>query len=239
MHPGKLILLPNLLEETLPHETILPPSVSTAVHAIEGLIAESEKSARRYLRRFLSHEDMNRKQLKLLNEHTKDTDLPALLAPIVEGKWWGLLTDAGLPCLADPGAQLVWLARQRSIAVEALPGPSSIIMALQLSGLPSQRFAFHGYLPRESPDLEGLIRLLEKRSREEDAAQFFIEAPYRSQKLLDTLLAILQPTTRLTVAASLTTAQERVVSMPVTKFKSLQMVLNKEPVVFGFYTARD
>jgi 16S rRNA (cytidine1402-2'-O)-methyltransferase len=232
MHPGKLILLPNLLEESLPHEQFLPASVSTAVHAIQGLITESEKTARRYLRRFLTHEEMTKIPLRLLNEHTKEAELKELLAPLQKGEWWGLLTDAGLPCLADPGAELVWLARTHNIAVEALPGPSSIVLALQLSGLLSQRFAFHGYLPRESPALETAISALEKRSQQESAVQVFIEAPYRSQKLLDLLLNTLHPTTRLCVAASLTTPTERVLSLPVAKFKQANLVLGKEPAVF-------
>lgn len=232
MHPGKLILLPNLLEESLPHETQLAPAVSTAVRSIEGLVAESEKTARRYLRRFLSHEEMNKIPLRLLNEHTREAELKELIAPLIAGKWWGLLTDAGLPCLADPGAELVWLARQHNIAVEALPGPSSLILALQLSGLISQRFAFNGYLPRESPALEQAIQALEKRSREENSTQLFIEAPYRSQKMLELLLSILHPATKLCVAASLTTPAERVLSLPVAKFRQANLTLGKEPAVF-------
>lgn len=232
MHPGKLILLPNLLDESLPHESFLPPAVATAVQSIQGVITESEKTARRYLRRFLSHEEMAKRPLRLLNEHTKAHELKDLLAPMIEGEWWGLLTDAGLPCLADPGAELVWLARTHNIEVEALAGPSSIILALQLSGLLSQRFAFHGYLPRESPALEEAIRTIEKRSRSESAAQLFIEAPYRSQKLLDALLITLNPATRLCVAASLTTPNQRVVSLPVSKLREQKLVLGKEPVVF-------
>jgi 16S rRNA (cytidine1402-2'-O)-methyltransferase len=232
---GKLILLPNLLDESLSHEGFLPPAVATAVRSIQGIVAESEKSARRYVRRFLSHEEMARLPIRLLNEHTPSTELAELLLPLQKGECWGLLSDAGLPSLADPGADLVWFARSHQIAVEALSGPCSITLALQLSGLPAQRFAFHGYLPRESAQLEEAIRSLEKRSKQESATQVFIEAPYRSQKLLDTLLSTLHPSTHLCIASSLTGPNEKVLSLPVSKFKQTQVQLGKEPTVFLFH----
>ncbi len=230
--PGKLILLPNLLEETLTPEPFLPATLGATIKTIQGLIGESEKSARRYLRKFLSHDEMAAMPLRLLNEHSKESDLAELLGPIQDGECWGLISDAGLPCIADPGADLVWQAQLAGIQVETHAGPSSIIYALQLSGFPSQRFTFHGYLPRELPDLEQAIRNLEKTSKHERSAQVFIEAPYRSAKLLDSLLATLAPTSRLCVAASLTMPTQRVVSQLVSKWKSNKLQLAKEPAVF-------
>ncbi|HSX11818.1 MAG TPA: SAM-dependent methyltransferase [Chlamydiales bacterium] len=224
--PAKLILLPNLLDESLPTEPFLPISVNAAVASIQGLIAESEKMARRYLRRFLSHDDMAKMPLRVLNEHTKD--LAELIQPIATGQTWGLISDAGLPCIADPGADLVWLAHQKNIPIETLVGPSSLIMALQLSGFSGQHFTFHGYLPREVPDLENKIRLLEKTP----STHIWIEAPYRSSKMLDLLKRTLQPTTRLCVAVNLTTPTQRVVSQPVAKWKNNPFPLDKEPAVF-------
>ncbi|HEX2583429.1 MAG TPA: SAM-dependent methyltransferase [Chlamydiales bacterium] len=226
--PGKLILLPNLLDENGPWEQFLPAGVNRAVHSIQGLIVESEKSGRRYLRKFLSHEEMAAMPLRLLNEHTKE--LAALIEPMVKGETWGLISDAGLSCLADPGTDLVALAHSKGIAVDTYAGPSSIIFALQLSGFSGQKFTFHGYLPRESPQIEQAIRDLEKRAKAE--TQIFIEAPYRSAKLLNLLLTVLQPNTRLCVAASLTTPQQRVLSQTVAKWKQTQFSLEKEPVVF-------
>lgn len=223
---GKLYLLPNLLEETLPAEPFLPISVNEAVRSIQGLIAESEKMARRYLRRFLSHDDMAKMPLAVLNEHTKDVQ--DLLKPLERGETWGLISDAGLPCIADPGADLVWLAHQKKIAVETLVGPSSIIMALQLSGFGGQQFSFHGYLPREVLELESKVRELEKRS----GTQIWIEAPYRSAKMLELLKRVLQPTTRLCVAVNLTTPTQRVVSQTVSRWKDIAFILEKEPAVF-------
>ena len=235
MHSGKLILLPNVIDDSQSIESSLPASVSFAVKAVDGIIAESEKAARKYLRKFISHEEMQKKTLRLLNEHTKQEDLFDLIAPLLEGKWLGLLTDAGLPCLADPGAQIVSLARARGVIVEAIAGPSSIILAVQLSGLPSQRFGFHGYLPRENPDLGSMIHTLEKRSQEEKAAQYFIEAPYRSQKLFDELLAILRKETLLFVASNLTGPGEMIVSAPVSHLKKQDIRLGKSPCIFGLY----
>lgn len=223
---AKLLLLPNLLDEELPYEPFLPASVPVAIASIRGIIAESEKAARRYLRKFLPHEVFSKMPIALLNEHT--SDLAALLRPIEEGETWGLISDAGLPCVADPGSDLVWLARRKGIAVQTFVGPSSILLALQLSGLCGQRFAFHGYLPREIPDLEKRLKELEKK----EGTQIWIEAPYRSAKMLSTLIAILQPTTRLCVAVQLTTPQERVVSQTIADWKRNSLTLEKEPAVF-------
>ena len=147
--PGKLILLPNVLDESLPIDPFLPAALGSAIKTIHGLIAESEKAGRRYLRKFLSHDEMAALPIQLLNEHTKE--FATLMKPMIEGQTWGLVTDAGLPCMADPGHELVSLAREKKIPVETHPGPSSIIYAIQLSGFPAQRFAFHGYLPRDNP----------------------------------------------------------------------------------------
>lgn len=230
MPNGKLLLLPNLLDETLASELFLPPSVGTAVATLQGLIAESEKSARRYLRRFLSHEAMASTPIRLLNEHTPKGDLQALLSPLLQGEIWGLISDAGLPCIADPGADLVALAHEKGIAIATFAGPSSILMALQLSGFSGQHFAFHGYLPRETVDLEKKILELEKRTSE--ATQIWIEAPYRSAKMLDALKRLLQPKTRLCVAVNLTSPNERVASMEMRQWKSVSFHLEKEPAVF-------
>lgn len=224
--PGKLYLLPNLLEETAAVESFFPLSVNEAVKSIQGMIAESEKMARRYLRRFLSHEEMAKMPLALLNEHTKNFE--ELLKPLEQGEVWGLISDAGLPCIADPGAELVWLSHQKKIEVATFVGPSSIVMALQLSGFGGQQFSFHGYLPRELHELEAKIKELEKKA----GTQIWIEAPYRSAKMLDLLKKTLQPSTRLCVAVHLTTAFQRVVSQPVSRWKEKSFPLEKEPAVF-------
>jgi 16S rRNA (cytidine1402-2'-O)-methyltransferase len=228
--PGKLIILPNVLEESLGTDPFLPAGVGVAVQEIVGLIAESEKSGRRFLRRFLSHEEMNRRTLQMLNEHTEPKALADLLAPLERGETWGLISDAGLACIADPGSDLVALANQKGVRVETFAGPSSLMMALQLSGFCGQRFTFHGYLPKELPDLEKKIKEMEARSKNE--TQIWIEAPYRSQKMLEFLKAHLSANTRLCVAASLTTADQKVLSQPISAWKDSSFSLGKEPAVF-------
>ena len=230
MSAGKLILLPNVLEESLPADPFLPASIAANIGQLDGLIAESEKSARRYLRRFLSHEKMASLPLRLLNEHTAPKEIEALLKPVIEGQTWGVVSDAGLPCIADPGAELVAAARRSNIDIEAIAGPCSLILALQLSGFSGQRFCFHGYLPRDAEELEKKIKDLEKRAKEE--TQIWIEAPYRSAKMLDALKIWLQPATRLCVAVNLTTPSQRVASHPIHQWKSLPFEIGKEPAVF-------
>jgi len=224
--PGKLYLLPNLLDETGSAELFLPVGVNRAVAALQGLIAESEKMGRRYLRRFLSHDEMAKMPLAVLNEHT--SDLAPLIQPMERGERWGLISDAGLPCIADPGSPLVRLAHQKNIGVETFAGPSSILMALQLSGFCGQQFSFHGYLPRELPALEHKIRELEKLS----GTHIWIEAPYRSAKMLDALKRVLRGDTRLCVAASLMSPAERVLSQPVSAWQKSPFSMEKEPAVF-------
>lgn len=230
MDKGKLLLLPNVLEEELPSDPYLPSSVAHAVHALQGLIAESEKAARRYLRRFVSHEHMARLPLKTLNEHTDRKELSSLLEPIERGEVWGLISDAGLPCVADPGADLVWLAHEKQLCVETFVGPSSILMALQLSGFNGQRFCFHGYLPREVSDLEAKLKELEKKGKVE--TQIWIEAPYRSAKMLEAMKRILLPATCVCVALNLTTNRQKVISQSIAKWKKDPLSIEKEPAVF-------
>jgi 16S rRNA (cytidine1402-2'-O)-methyltransferase len=227
---GQLILLPNVLEESLPADLFLPASVQTAVTGLDGLIAESEKAARRYLRRYLSHEKMAALPLRLLNEHTPPAEMEALLKPVLEGQIWGIVSDAGLPCIADPGADLVAAARRIGVDVEATSGPCSLILALQLSGFSGQRFRFHGYLPRIAEDLERMVKNLEKAAKGE--TQIWIEAPYRSAKMLEALKLWLQPATRLCVAVNLTTSVQRVASYSVDQWRLLSFEIGKEPAVF-------
>ena len=225
-----LYLLPNLLEEELPLEPYLPSGVADAVRSLQGIIAESEKGARRYLRRFLDHDAMAKMPIRLLNEHTPASELEALLEPLLRKEIWGLVSDAGLPCIADPGAPLVFRAQAKGVPVIAFPGPSSILISLQLSGLNGQRFAFHGYLPRELPELKSALLSLEKRSFE--ATQIWIEAPYRSAKLAQFILETLQPKTLFCIASSLTTARQSVKTQKIQEWRKHPPHLEKEPAVF-------
>ena len=178
-----LVLLSNLIDEDSDIKENFPPNIKNIIENLDGLIAESEKSARRYLLKFISREEMQKIDILLLNEHSKEKDIQFIIKAIKD-KNFGLISDAGLPCIADPGSKLVYLARENNIEIKATVGPSSIFLALMLSGLDSQKFYFHGYLPKEENFLVSKIQDLEKQSKEENLVQIFIEAPYRSDKIL-------------------------------------------------------
>jgi 16S rRNA (cytidine1402-2'-O)-methyltransferase len=222
-----LLLLPNILSEESTHELFLPPIVKEKALQLKGIIAESEKEARRYLKQFVPH--FREIPIALLNEHTSEIDL--LLKPLLKGETWGLISDAGLPCIADPGHQLVAKARELKIQIQAFPGPSSLMLALMLSGLPAQRFSFHGYLSRDEGELKNQLKKLEK----EEMTHLFIEAPYRSEKMLNILIETLSDKTRLCVASKLTAPQEFVATHSIAKWKQLpKPQINKKPTIFLF-----
>lgn len=164
----------------------------------------------------------------LLNEHTQEID--ELLKPLQKGEKWGLISDAGLPILADPGYQLVRRARDLGILVKVFVGPSSLVHALMLSGLPAQRFAFHGYLPRHPASI---LKNLEARSREENATQAFMEVPYRNQRMLETLISTLSDETLLCVAWDLTMPTQGVELHTIAEWKKRNLPnLHKRPAIF-------
>jgi 16S rRNA (cytidine1402-2'-O)-methyltransferase len=207
----KLYLLPNSLHEKSTW-SYTPPH-------IDALIAESDKGGYQYLKRF----GMPKVPIYLLNEHT---DKPVELLKITEENV-GLISDAGLPCLADPGSPLVAAARKKGIVVEAIPGPNSIMMALQLSGFSGQAFTFYGYFPREEKDLSAKIRSLPK-----GMAHLFIETPYRTEKLFRMLLAILQPQDQLCVACELMGPNGFVETRSIQEWKNRSLPSGKPRAVF-------
>lgn len=233
-----LILLPNVLfDECVDTSSFFPPALNQKVVSLQGLITESEKEARKYLKRFVFPEGKTFREvpLRLLNEHTKKEELEELLEPLLKGETWGLISDAGLPCLADPGANLVALARRKNVEIEAVSGPSSIFLALMLSGLSGQSFAFHGYLERDANKIREQVKDLEKESLKYRQTKLCIEAPYRSQALLETLIKELSPSTILSVCSSLTSPDEQVWTFPVKEWRQKNLPdLHKKPVIFLF-----
>lgn len=228
-----LLLLPNLLGDHRYHQPFLPASVDKAVQTLDGLIAESDTEGRRYLGRFLDPKAAAEIPIALFNEHTPDEDIDFLLEPIVKGERWGLVSDAGLPCIADPGAKLVRRARQRGIATQAFVGPSSILMALMLSGLPGQRFAFHGYIAREPGERKRQLQQLAMQSRKEGITQIFMEAPYRNKHTLDEAIAVLPDGAWFCVAWDLTMSTQGVISQPVSQWKKTTLPsIEKKPAIF-------
>lgn len=228
-----LLLLPNLLGDHRHHEPFLPASVDKVMTTIDGLIAESEAEGRRYLKRFATKKPAQEIPIALFNEHTPDDHIDFLLQPIRDGERWGFVSDAGLPCLADPGAKLVRRARESGIAVQAFVGPSALTLALMLSGLPAQRFNFLGYLSKEPEKRKKEIKSLLAASLKEDSTQVFIEAPYRNKHTLDALLETLPDTAWLCVAWDLTLPTQGVVSQPVERWKKSPLPnLEKKPAIF-------
>ncbi len=234
---GTLLLLPNLLDENADHRNFLPKTVDEAVFNLQGLIAESEKSARAFLKRFAFSEGRTFRDipLRLLNEHTNPSEYPALIVPLSQGERWGLISDCGLPCFADPGSQLVALAHEKGIAVEAFMGPSSIILALLLSGFSAQSFCFHGYLPQDKMALEQKLKTLEENSAKNKSTQLFIEAPYRNDRLLEVLLKSLKTSTKLCLAVDLTLPSQEVIVKTVQEWKAFPKTIGKRPAIFLFH----
>jgi 16S rRNA (cytidine1402-2'-O)-methyltransferase len=234
-----LFLFPNLLSEEASHELYFPAGLEKVVQCIDGLIAESAKGGRSFLKRFaFPNRAFSDIPMQLLNEHTLEKDLSGLLSPILKGQKWGIVSDAGLTCIADPGAKLVYLARQKGVQIEVFSGPSSILFALLLSGLPAQSFSFHGYLEKDSSLLTKQLLKLQKRSQEEKSTQIFIETPYRNQKMLEHLLRTLHDNTVLCIAWDLTMPTQQVISQPIKQWKQGPLPdLNKKPAVFLFCQA--
>jgi 16S rRNA (cytidine1402-2'-O)-methyltransferase len=224
-----LYLLPNAL-----HESQRPPQyIEELVKELDGVICENEKVARAFLKHYVLKMPLQSFPLLLLNEHTKPEELDALIQPLVAGQNWGLLTDAGLSCIADPGQPLVALARRKKIAVSALYGPCSIIMALQLSGFSGQRFSFNGYLPREKAARQSELKRFEKLAKSYDQTQIFIEAPYRNKELMADCIETLSPDTPLAVAWDLTAPTEEVIVKKVALWKKDALPdIHKKPAIF-------
>jgi 16S rRNA (cytidine1402-2'-O)-methyltransferase len=196
-------------------------------------VVEDARSARRFLAACGHPRPMRDLALEELNEHTQPAAVPALLIPLLEGSDVGLLSEAGLPAVADPGALLVAAAHARGIAVVPLVGPSSIVLALMASGLEGQRFRFHGYLPVEAPARRARISDLEREAARADETQLFIETPYRNDALLADILATCHGATRLAVAADLTAPTERIRMDTIDGWKSRSSPpIGKRPAVF-------
>lgn len=239
MNKPALLLLPNLLGNHQHHELFLPISVDKAVATLDGLICESEKEGRRFLSRFQTKKPSTEIPIAIYNEHTLDENVDFFLEPIRKGERWGLISDAGLPCVADPGAQIVRRARQSGIVVQAFNGPSSILLALMQSGLPGQRFSFQGYLKSDEAGRIKDIKRLESLSRLENSTQIFIEAPYRNKHMLESLLHHLHEETWLCIAWDLTMPTQGIVSETIQRWRKMPLPnLEKKPAIFLLHSTK-
>lgn len=232
MKTGRLYLIPVPLGQA-PVTDILPEPVRACARRLVHFVAENAKTARAFLKSLPADTPLQQIEILELNEHTAASALPRLLAPALAGNDLGLISEAGCPAVADPGAALVALAHQRGIPVVPMIGPSSILLALMASGLSGQSFAFHGYLPSGTQEREKRLRELEKESRQQQRTQIFIETPYRNSQVLAALVNTCAPSTRLCVATDLTLAGEQITTRLVSEWRRQQHPeISRRPTVF-------
>ena len=211
----------------------LPLATLQAAQALRTFVEENTKTARAFLKAIHHPDPLQELRIDVLNEHTTGRDIESLLAPLLAGRDCGLMSEAGCPAVADPGAELVRRAHEAGVRVVPLVGPSSILLALMASGLNGQRFAFHGYLPVEKNRRARAIGELEARARDE--TQIFIETPYRNSVLLQALLDHCRGDTRLCVALDLTLPTETVLTRPISEWKKKPPVVDRRLAVFLLY----
>lgn len=232
MTTGALYLVPASLAP-VDWEGYLPPAVRARALVLDYFIAENAKTARRELKRLGHPRPIREILVEALPEKPSKDDLDRLLRPISTGRDCGLMSEAGCPAVADPGALLVSAAHAIGMRVVPLVGPSSIVLALMASGLNGQSFAFVGYLPKADPERDASIRSLERESHERGNAQIFIETPYRNSRLFASLLETCQPRTMLCVATNLTSPAESVVTRSISDWRRVPVPnLGKQPTVF-------
>ena len=215
-----------------PAADALPLAAIETVRGVRDFVAENAKTARAFLAGLKMPCPIAEISIERLDEHTSKEAIPALLAPLRAGRPLGLLSEAGCPAIADPGAALIDAAHREGFRVTPLIGPSSITLALMASGLEGQRFAFCGYLPREAKDRVRRIREIEQRSRREDETQIFIETPYRNDALLEALLETCAPSTKLCLASDLSLPTERIATREISAWRNSTTKLLKKPTVF-------
>lgn len=234
MTKGTLYLIPcPISDETTPWE-VLPTANKAVLDGLDYFIVENTRTARRFLSKAGIARPIDTLEFRELNEHTAaGREVEELVAPLLAGRSAGVISEAGVPGVADPGALAVEACHRHGIRVVPLVGPSSIILALMASGLNGQSFAFNGYLPVKPPERAQAIRRLERRAHAEGQSQIFIETPYRNAKLLEQLLQVLAPATRLTVAADITAPGEYIATRTVEEWRRCrQPEIGKRPAIF-------
>ena len=228
---GKLYLIPTTLGD-MAADDVLPQTIKRAIDFIDYYIVENEKTARKSIK--IVHPEKKQSELKLflLNKHTETKEHLDFIKPLLEGHHVGLMSEAGCPGVADPGAVIVKIAHEKGIQVIPLVGPSSILLALMASGMNGQSFTFNGYLPIEKSEKKQALKVLEKLSFDKNQSQLFIETPYRNNKLLEDILQTLQPTTLLCVACDITLPTEYIKTMSINLWKKQKIDLHNRPCIF-------
>jgi len=228
---GKLFLIPTTLGENEPLE-VLPISIKRAIEEIDYYIVENEKTARRFIKKISSKKSQPALHIEILNKYTEPQSIPTFLQPCFEGHNVGVLSEAGCPGIADPGADVVKIAHEKGIQVVPLVGPSSILLALMASGMNGQNFTFNGYLPIDTHERKKAIKKMEKIAIEQQQSQICIETPYRNDKLFAEMLKTLSNRTLLCVACDITLPTEYIATKTVETWKKVPLDLHKRPAIF-------
>ena len=231
MKYGKLYLIPNFLAKDSQND-FLPEMVKRMTHHLKNFVVESEKEARSLIKKLQLATPQNDLQIFILNEHTESKTYSELLKALENEQDAGIISDAGLPCVADPGFQLVALAQQKNIKVIPLPGSSSIFMALMASGFSGQNFAFTGYLPIDKVLRVKRIKELERELTSKQQAQIFMETPYRNNHLFDDLIKNCNPNILLCIACNISAEDEFIQTKTIKDWAKQKIDLHKKPTIF-------
>ena len=228
---GKLYLIPTTLGEMNP-EDVMPQTIKRSIDFIDDYIVENDKTARKFIKSIAPDKKQAELRLSLLNKHTEVADYQNMIQPLLEGRSIGLMSEAGCPGVADPGAVIVKLAHEKGIQVVPLVGPSSILLAIMASGMNGQSFTFNGYLPIDANEKKSTLKQLERISFDKNQSQLFIETPYRNNKIFEDMLATLQPNTHICVACDITLPTEFIKTLTVNDWKKNKVDLHKRPCIF-------
>ena len=232
MNKGKLFLIPTTLGDNNPLD-VLPQKVKTTIEQINHFIVENEKTARRFIKKICPSKIQSNLVIYPLDKRVQITDIQDYINCCEEGVSIGLLSEAGVPAIADPGAVIVALAHKKNIHVVPLVGPSSILLAMMSSGFNGQNFTFNGYLPIDVKDKKNKIKQLEKISFEKNQSQIFIETPYRNNKMVTDLIKILNPNSKLCIATDITLDTEYIRTLSIKEWKNTKLPdLHKRPTIF-------
>lgn len=226
-----LYLIPSTMSDA-PVDTVLPAGNIEVIRSLKYFVVENVRTARRFLKRCDRSIDIDSLTFVALDEHTDTKDIPQMLAPMDEGHSIGVISEAGCPAIADPGADLVAVAQARGLRVVPLVGPSSILLSLMGSGFNGQSFAFNGYLPYESKSRTAKLREMERRIRLDRQTQIFIETPYRNNKLIAELSGTLPGNMKLCVASDITGENQSIITMPLSQWRKHKCDYDKIPTIF-------
>jgi 16S rRNA (cytidine1402-2'-O)-methyltransferase len=228
---GTLYMIPITLGDTAVNK-VIPELNNELINEIDVYVVENIKTARRFLKKAGILKPINELTFFELNKRTQDTELPTFLKPIFEGKNVGVLSEAGCPGVADPGADIVALAQEQKIKVVPLVGPSSILLALMASGFNGQSFCFNGYLPKDQKDRTRKIKELEKAAKNKQQTQLFIETPFRNSHVIEDIIKNCFSTTKLCIAVDITLQTEQIYTKTVEEWKTTKINLQKRPCIF-------